>query len=64
MFEFKQFWGIGTGRAFALGAMHARWDTAKSARALAVLGVEAGCAFDKNSAGPVDVATLKLKGAQ
>ena len=35
VFEFDRFWCIGTGRAFALGAMYAAFDTAKSARELA-----------------------------
>ena len=39
----------------------ASWDKAKSAREVAELGVRAGCEFDKNSAGPVKVHTLKLK---
>ena len=37
-------------------------DRAKTAREVAELGVKAGCEFDKNSAGPVKVHTLKLKG--
>jgi ATP-dependent HslUV protease, peptidase subunit HslV len=61
VFEFNQFWGIGSGRAFALGAMHAVWDKAKSAREVAMVGMQAGCEFDKNSAGPVEVFTIKLK---
>jgi len=61
IFEFKEFWGIGSGRSFALGAMHASWNSAKSAREVAVAGVQAGCEFDKNSAAPVEVYTLKLK---
>jgi ATP-dependent HslUV protease subunit HslV len=61
IFEFKEFWGIGSGRSFALGAMHTAWDKAKTAREIAVAGVQAGCEFDKNSAGPVEVFTLKLK---
>jgi len=61
VFEFDRFWGIGTGRAFALGAMHAACDRTKSARELAEIGVRAGCEFDKNSAGPVRVHTIKLK---
>ncbi|SFB97915.1 ATP-dependent protease HslVU (ClpYQ), peptidase subunit [Polaromonas sp. OV174] len=64
VFEFKEFWGIGSGRSFALGAMHACWDTAKTAREVAVAGLSAGCEFDKNSAGPVDVFTLKLKASK
>jgi biotin carboxyl carrier protein len=45
------------GPRFALGAMHALWPRVKTARELAVAGVTAGCDFDKNSAGPVDVFT-------
>ena len=60
VFEFDRFWGIGTGRAFALGAMYTAYDRVKTARELAEIGVRAGCEFDKNSAGPVRVYTLKL----
>jgi ATP-dependent HslUV protease, peptidase subunit HslV len=61
VFEFKEFWGIGSGRGFALGAMNATFAKAKTAREVAVAGVEAGCEFDKNSAGPINVFTMKLK---
>lgn len=61
VFEFERFWAIGTGRAFALGAMFAAADKVKTARELADLGVRAGCEFDKNSAGPVRIQTMKLK---
>lgn len=64
VFEFKEFWGIGSGRSFALGAMHACWDKAKTAREVAMVGMTAGCEFDKNSGGPIDVFTLKLKASQ
>ena len=64
IFEFKEFWGIGSGRSFALGAMHAVWDKAKTAREVAMAGMNAGCEFDKNSAGPIEVFTLKLKASQ
>lgn len=64
VFEFKEFWGIGSGRSFALGAMHACWDKAKTAREVAMAGMNAGCEFDKNSAGPVEVFTLKLKASK
>ena len=64
IFEFKEFWAIGSGRSFALGAMHAAWDKAKTAREVAQAGLSAGCLFDKNSGGPVDLFTLKLKGAK
>ena len=61
VFEFKEFWGVGSGRSFALGAMHASWGKAKTAREVAMAGLNAGCEFDKNSGGPIDVFTLKLK---
>ena len=61
IFEFKEFWGIGTGRGFALGAMHAAWDKSKTAKEVAMAGMAAGCEFDKNSGGPIDVYTAKLK---
>ncbi|MES2688572.1 MAG: MFS transporter [Pseudomonadota bacterium] len=61
VFEFKEFWGIGSGRSFALGAMHASWEKAKTAREVALAGMAAGCEFDKNSAGPVELFTVKLK---
>ncbi len=61
VFEFNQFWGIGSGRSFALGAMYAVWDKAKTAREVATVGMHAGCEFDKNSGGPVEILTIKLK---
>lgn len=61
VFEFDRFWAIGSGRAFALGAMYAAYDGRLSAREIAELGVRAGCEFDKNSAGPVRAHTIKLK---
>ena len=64
IFEFKEFWGIGSGRSFALGAMHNSWDKAKTAREIALAGIQAGIEFDKNSAGPVELFTLKLKASQ
>ena len=61
VFEFERFWAIGSGRRFALGAMHAVWAKAKTAREVAEAGVAAGCEFDTSSAGPVRVHTFKLK---
>ena len=61
VFVFDRFWAIGSGRAFALGAMWQAFDKAKTAADVAETGVRAGCEFDKNSAGPARVHTLKLK---
>ena len=60
VFGFERFWSVGTGRSFALGAMHAMYDKARSARELAEIGVRAGCEFDKNSSGPIRAHTIKL----
>ena len=59
VFSFDRFWAIGSGRAFALGAMHAAWDRPRTARQIAIAGVEAGCEFDKNSALPVALHLMK-----
>lgn len=61
VFEFDRFWAIGTGRAFALGALHASYDRVRSARDLAEIGVRAGCEFDRNSHGPIRVHTVRLR---
>jgi ATP-dependent protease HslVU (ClpYQ) peptidase subunit len=61
VFAFERFWAIGSGRRFALGAMHAAWAKAKTAREVAEAGVLAGCEFDTSSAGPVRLQTYKLK---
>ncbi len=61
VFEFKEFWGIGSGRSFALGAMHAAYGRARTAKEVAEAGIAAGCEFDRNSAGPWDVFTVKTK---
>jgi ATP-dependent protease HslVU (ClpYQ) peptidase subunit len=57
--EFSRFWAMGSGAAYALGAMHARWPEAEAgtldAGGLAALGVEAGCTFDRSSGLPVTV---------
>jgi ATP-dependent protease HslVU (ClpYQ) peptidase subunit len=61
VFEFDRFWAIGSGRSFALGAMYAHYERARTAREVAELGVRAGCEFDKNSDGPVRAHTIKLR---
>jgi ATP-dependent protease HslVU (ClpYQ) peptidase subunit len=52
VFSFERFWAIGSGRSFALGAMYATYRSARSARSIAGLGIDAGNEFDKSSAGP------------
>ena len=61
VFEFDRFWGIGSGRNFALGAMHAAFDSAADAEAIARIGVSAGIEFDTASGGPVIAYSTSLK---
>jgi ATP-dependent HslUV protease, peptidase subunit HslV len=61
VFSFDRFWAIGSGRNFALGAMHIAYGRAKTAREVALAGVSAGVEFDKSSSGPNRVFTLRMK---
>ena len=58
VFEYTQFWAAGSGREFALGAMHALYPRLRTADAVAKAGIEAGALFDKNSGLPLTLYTL------
>lgn len=60
VFEYTQYWAAGSGREFALGAMHSRYRQSRTAEAVARIGVEAGAKFDRNSALPMTIYTLPL----
>jgi ATP-dependent HslUV protease subunit HslV len=62
VFCFDRFWGIGSGRSFALGAMYATYDRTSSARRIAEIGVKAGAEFDKSSALPARVFSVVAQG--
>jgi ATP-dependent HslUV protease subunit HslV len=61
VFEYTQFWAVGTGREFALGAMYSLYERLHNAEAVARAGVEAGATFDKNSGLPLTLYTLPIK---
>jgi len=61
VFEYTRFWAIGTGREFALGAMHALYDRLPAAAMIAQAGVEAGAMFDRNSGLPLTLYTVTAK---
>jgi ATP-dependent HslUV protease subunit HslV len=61
VFEYTQFWAIGSGREFALGAMHALYPRLRTAAAVARAGIAAGATFDKNSGLPLTLYTIALK---
>lgn len=60
VFEFDRFWAIGSGRDFALGAMYATYNSTKSAKQIASLGVMAGVEYDTGTGLPLNVATVTL----
>ena len=61
VFSFDRFWGIGSGRNFALGAMYATYDRVETAREIAAIGVRAGEEFDKSTAGPFQVFSFPVR---
>jgi ATP-dependent HslUV protease subunit HslV len=61
VFSFDRFWGIGSGRNFALGAMYAVYDQKRSAREIAEIGVQAGAEFDKSSSAPFRIYSFSMK---
>ena len=61
VFEYTQFWAAGTGREFALGAMQALYTRLRTAEEVARAGVEAGALFDKNSALPMTLYSVKYQ---
>ena len=58
VFEYTRFWAAGTGREFALGAMHSQYDVLSTAEAIARAGIDAGAMFDKNSGLPLTLYTV------
>lgn len=60
VFSFDRFWGIGSGRNFALGAMYAVYDKAQSAREIAETGIKAGAEFDKSTSGPFRIFSFPM----
>ena len=61
VFHFDRFWGIGSGRNFALGAMYAVFDQGGTARDIAEVGVRAGTEFDKSSSAPFQIISFAMQ---
>jgi len=62
VYDLDKYWAYGSGSEFALGAMHALYDErGKSARQVAIAGIEAGIQFDNGSGGDIVVHTLNVK---
>ena len=59
--EYNTFWGIGSGRKFAIGAMNALYDLNFTAKEIAESGVIAASEFDDGCSLPLYSETIKLK---
>ncbi|WP_027468427.1 MFS transporter [Deefgea rivuli] len=62
VYEFERFWAIGSGRDYAIGAMHAVYDQLSSSE-IAKVGVETGCMFDVASSLPMTSYSAAYVGA-
>ncbi len=57
---FQRFWAKGSGRDYALGALHTLYPRLKTAEAIARGAVEAACTYDVRCGQPIHVHTLRL----
>jgi ATP-dependent protease HslVU (ClpYQ) peptidase subunit len=64
VYEFSRFWAIGSGRKFAMGAMHVAYEQNLSASQIAEIGIRAGCEFDVNSSLPMNLYTVERTGGE
>lgn len=59
--EYRRFYAFGSGAEYAMGAMHAAWDTAQSAEDLARIGIETAAKFDLGTGLPLSLRTIPLR---
>ena len=57
----ERFWAVGSGKRFALGAMHAVYNTEKNPRKIAEAGLKAACDFDESSGLPLLLKSISLE---
>lgn len=62
--EFTRFYSFGSGRQYAIGAMHAAFETVGSAEALCRTGLEAAAEFDDDTGRPLEIHTMELQSAK
>lgn len=58
--EYSTYWAIGSGRRFALGAMHAVYNKNATARSIAEAGVKAASEFEESCGLPLKTRTIRL----
>lgn len=62
--QFHKFWGAGSGRDYALGAMQTMYDRCKTAEEVVRIGLDAAAEFDSATGGPYEIHNIKLAAAK
>ncbi len=62
--QFHKFWGAGSGRDYALGAMQSVYDRCKTAEEIVRVGLDAAAEFDSATGGPYEIHSMKLAAAK
>ena len=60
--QYSRFWAVGSGSEFALGAMHAAYQSMDDAEQIAQAGIMAGITFDTGSALPMTSYSMAISG--
>ncbi len=58
--QYRRFFSIGSGRGYALGAMHAIYDQLPADKIVAA-GLAAACEFDDSTEAPVEIYTMAVR---
>ena len=58
--QFHKFWSAGSGRDYALGAMHSQYDQCETAEEVVRAGLEASAEFDSSTSAPFEIHTIPL----
>ena len=61
VYEYERFCALGSGFEYAMGALHAVYESDLSAEEIAAIGISAACEFDNGSGLPLTMHTLELK---
>ena len=58
--QFHRYWSAGSGRDFALGAMHAAYDECETAEEIVKIGLKAAAEFDNATSDPFEIHTIPM----
>jgi len=59
--QYNQFWSIGSGKRYALGAMHAIYESTKTAQEISEAGVKAAAEFDDSCDLPLQSIVINME---